>query len=72
MTCSGDLQGTAELWGLARRFQPLALLGTELLAVFQPESQGLQIVQVPLPPVATVLHLVDAGGAKLAPDVNLR
>jgi hypothetical protein len=72
MTCSGDLRGRAELWGIAVRFQRFELRGPDLVAVVRPESRGVQIVQLQLPPAATALHFVDPAGAIVAPDVNLR
>lgn len=72
MTCSSDLRGKVELWGLAVHFDGFQSGGADLTAHVTPESQGLEIVQADLPSGAQALHFVDPSGAKLAPDVNLQ
>ena len=70
-SCSPDLAGKAELWGLALQFQGVKRQGAELTVVAEPRPNGVEVVQIVLPSGAEALHLVDSAGAKLAPDVSL-
>jgi len=69
--CPEAFQGKVEVWGLAVRFQRLALRGDDLNAILERDSRGVQVAQIALPPGALALHFLDGSGEKLAPDVAL-
>jgi len=70
--CPADLEGKAELWTLQLRIQRFELTGADFVAYADQQPAGVEVTQVALPPAAQALHVLDAGGAKLAPDVSLR
>ncbi|MFI5266065.1 MAG: hypothetical protein ACHQ7M_01675 [Chloroflexota bacterium] len=70
--CPADLQGKAELWALELRFERFELSGADLTAFASPLPAGVEVAQLPIPPGADALHVIDDHGLKLSPDVNLR
>ena len=70
--CSAILQGRAELWALNLKVDHFEQHGTDLFAVLLPQASGVEVAQVPLPPDADALHVVDSAGIRWGQDVNLR
>jgi hypothetical protein len=70
--CPANLQDKAELWALELRFQRVELSGADLTAFASPVAAGVEVVQLSLPAQAEALHVIDAQGQKLSPDVNLK
>ena len=71
MTCSSDLHGRVELWALSLRFDRVEVQDADMFARVTPVTSGYEVVQVPLPAQAEALHIEDATGQKLAPDIHL-
>ena len=72
MRCSGDLRGKVEVWGVAVHFVRFDLERAALVALVEPQRTGLEIVQVQVPPEATILAFLDLRGTSVSPDVQLR
>ena len=71
MTCSDDLRTTAELWGLSLHFERAQIVGADVTVVATPQPAGVEVIHIAVPPSAQALHVVDASGGKLIPDVHL-
>ncbi|MBV8083604.1 MAG: hypothetical protein JO247_02200 [Chloroflexi bacterium] len=69
--CSAVLNGRAELWALELRLDRFEQHGGDIFAVLLPAGSGVEVAQVPLPPNAQALHMIDASGNRLAQDVSL-
>lgn len=70
--CSAILQGRAELWALELKVDHFEQHGADLFAIVVPQTTGVEVAQVPLPPDAQALHVVDTAGTRWAQDVNLK
>jgi hypothetical protein len=70
--CPPGTADAAELWALQLQIDRFELAGSEMTAIATPRSAGVEVVQLVIPNEAQVLHVADASGAMLVPDVNPR